>query len=103
MIGRGAFGNPFLFEQAKAALEGRDIPPLPGVAERFDTAVRQIELSARYRNERTALLEARRHGCWYLKGVPYANYYMEQIGNMETLEDLYRVAEGVKRDLRDTR
>ncbi|MBQ9721172.1 MAG: tRNA dihydrouridine synthase DusB, partial [Oscillospiraceae bacterium] len=101
MIGRGAFGNPFLFAQAKAVLEGREIPPLPGVAERFDTAVRQIELSARYRSERSALLEARRHCCWYLKGVPYANYYKEQIVKMETLEDLYRVAEGVKRDLRD--
>ena len=101
MIGRGAFGNPFLFAQARAALEGREIPPLPGVAERFATAVRQIELSARYRSERSALLEARRHCCWYLKGVPYANYYKEQIVKMETLEDLYRVAEGVKRDLRD--
>ena len=101
MIGRGAFGNPFLFAQARAALEGREIPPLPGVAERFATAVRQIELSARYRSERSALLDARRHCCWYLKGVPYANYYKEQIVKMETLEDLYRIAEGVKRDLRD--
>ena len=101
MIGRGAFGNPFLFAQAKAALEGREVPPLPSVAERFAVAVRQIELSAKYRNERTALLEARRHCCWYLKGVPYANYYKEQIVKMETLDDLYRVAEGVKRDLHD--
>ncbi|MBR3561237.1 MAG: tRNA dihydrouridine synthase DusB [Oscillospiraceae bacterium] len=101
MIGRGAFGNPFLFERAQAALDGREVPPLPPVAERFAVAVRQIELSARYRNERTALLEARRHCCWYLKGVPYANYYKEQIVKMETLEDLYKVAEGVKRDLRD--
>ena len=101
MIGRGAFGNPWLFEQAAAALDGREIPPLPPVAERFDTAVRQIELSAGYRDERVALLEARRHCCWYLKGVPYANYYKEQIVKMETLEDLYRVAEGVRRDLHD--
>jgi len=101
MIGRGAFGNPFLFARAKAALEGREIPPLPPVAERFDLAVRQIELSAAYRNERTAVLEARRHCCWYLKGVPYANYYKEQIVKMETLDDLRRIAAGVRRDLRD--
>ena len=101
MIGRGAFGNPWIFERAAAAVEGRHVPPLPSVAERFDTAVRQIELSAHYRDERVALLEARRHCCWYLKGVPYANYYKEQIVKMETLDDLYRVAEGVRRDLRD--
>lgn len=100
MIGRGSFGNPWIFEQAKAALEGRDIPPLPPVAERFDVAVRQIERSARYRGERVALLEARRHCCWYLKGVAHANDYKEQIVRMETLDDLYRVAAGVKRDLR---
>ncbi|MBE7004364.1 MAG: tRNA dihydrouridine synthase DusB [Ruminococcaceae bacterium] len=101
MIGRGAFGDPWLFEQAEAALAGREIPPRPCVAERFDTAVRQIELSAGYRNERTAVLEARRHCCWYLKGVPYANYYKEQIVRAETLDDLRRIAAGVRRDLHD--
>lgn len=101
MIGRGSFGNPWIFAQAKAALEGRDIPPLPSLAERCDTLVRQIEKSAQYRSERVALLEARRHYCWYLKGVSHANYYKEQIVKMETLEDLYRVTAGIKRDLHD--
>lgn len=101
MIGRGSFGNPWLFAQAKAALEGEEIPALPPLAERCDTLVRQIEKSARYRNERVALLEARRHYCWYLKGISHANYYKEQIVKMETLEDLYRVTAGIKRDLHD--
>jgi len=101
MIGRGSFGNPWLFAQAKAALNGEEIPPLPPLAERCDTLVRQIEKSAEYRNERVALLEARRHYCWYLKGVSHANYYKEQIVKMETLEDLYRVTAGIKRDLHD--
>ena len=52
-----------------------------------------------FRNEKVALLEARRHYCWYLKGVSHANYYKEQIVRLTTLEELYRVAEGVKRDL----
>ena len=38
---------------------------------------------------------------WYLKGVKYANYYKDQINHMETLEDLYRVTAGIKRDLSD--
>ena len=63
--------------------------------------VRQIERSAEFRNEKVALLEARRHYCWYLKGVKYANYYKDQINHMETLEDLYRVTAGIKRDLSD--
>ena len=99
MIGRGCFGNPWLFQQAKAALSGEPIPPLPPLSERCDTAVRQFELAARYKGERVAVLEARRHYCWYLKGVPHSNYYKEQIVQMNTLEDVYRVTKGIKRDL----
>ena len=99
MIGRGCFGNPWLFQQAKAALEGAPIPPPPPLAERGDTAVRQFELAAQYRGERGAVLEARRHYCWYLKGVPHSGYYKEQIVQMSTLEDVYRVTAGIKRDL----
>ena len=62
-------------------------------------AVQQFELAARYKGERVAVLEARRHYCWYLKGVPHSNYYKEQIVQMNTLEDVYRVTKGIKRDL----
>lgn len=100
MIARGCFGNPWLFAQAAAVLEGRPVPPLPPLSQRCDTAVRQIELSAALRGERVAVLEARRHYCWYLKGVPHAGYYKEQIVRMNTLEDVYQVTKGIKRDLR---
>ena len=99
MIGRGCFGNPWLFQQAQAALEGQPIPPLPPLRERWDTAVRQIQLAVEDKGEHIALLEARKQLCWYLKGVSHANYYKEQIVRLTTLEELYRVAEGVKRDL----
>ena len=100
MIGRGAFGNPWIFAQAKAALEGREIPPLPPLHERCDTAVHQIELAMEDKGEHIAVLEARRHYAWYLKGVSHANYYKEQIVRMNTMEDVYRVTEGIKRDLK---
>ena len=100
MIGRGCFGNPWLFQQAKAVLEGQPVPPLPSLAQRCDTAVRQIELAAQQRGERVAVLEARRHYCWYLKGVAHAGYYKEQIVRMNTLEDVYEITTGIKRDLR---
>lgn len=100
MIGRGCFGNPWLFNQAKAVLEGRPIPPLPPLSERCDTAVRQIELAAAQRGEHIAVLEARKQYCWYLKGIPYAGYYKEQIVHMNTLQDVYQVTKGIKRDLK---
>ena len=99
MIGRGVFGNPWLFAQCRAALEGREIPPMPPLAERCDTAVRQFQLSAANKGEKIACLEARRHYAWYLKGVPHAGYYKEQIVKITTLADVYRVTAGIKRDL----
>ena len=101
MIGRGCFGNPWLFQRAQATLEGREIPPLPPLAERCDTAVRQFTLSAAQKGEHIACLEARKHYAWYLKGVPHAGYYKEQISHVSTLEDIYKVTAGIKRDLRD--
>ena len=99
MIGRGCFGNPWIFAQAQALLEGKEMPPLPPLSERCDIAVRQFELAAAAKGERVAILEARRHYCWYLKGVSHSGYYKEQIVKMNTLEDVYQVTKGIKRDL----
>ena len=99
MIGRGSFGNPWLFQQAAAALAGEPVPERPPLGERCDAAVRQIELAAAYNCEKVAVLCARRHYAWYLKGVPHAAYYREKIVHMETLEDVRRVTDGIKRDL----
>ena len=99
MIGRGCFGNPWLFTGAKAAIEGREIPPLPPLAQRCDTAVRQFELARQNKGEKIACLEARKHYAWYLKGVPYAGYWKKEICQIQTMEDIYRVTEGIKNDL----
>ncbi len=101
MIGRGSFGNPWLFRECAAALAGELVPARPPLAERCDTAVRQIELAAQYNCERVAVLTARRHYAWYLKGVPHAAYYREQIVRLESLEDVYRLTRDIKRDLHD--
>ncbi len=101
MIGRGIFGNPWIFAQANALLRGEEVPPMPPLSERCDTVVRQIELAAQsQKGEKVAVLEARRHYCWYLKGVSHSGYYKEQIVKMNTLEDVYAVTKGIKRDLR---
>ena len=60
---------------------------------------RMLELAARDKGEHIAILEARKQYAWYLKGVPHAGYYKEQIVRMNTLEDVYRVTEGIRRDL----
>jgi len=100
MIGRGAFGNPWIFSQAKAALNGEPVPPTPPLDERIDTAVGQFELAKIIKGERIACLEARKHFAWYLKGVPRAGFYRDKISKIETMADIYKISEEIKRELR---
>ncbi len=99
MIGRGAFGNPWIFSQTQALLEGRDAPPLPPLAIRLETALRQIRLAAGDKGEHVACLEARRHLGWYLRGVPHAAYYKQCAVAVSTLADVEEVVRGAARDL----
>lgn len=99
MIGRGSFGNPWLFRQGQAAIDGEDIPPLPPLSERIDTAVAQIEELAAVTGERNACMEARHQLPWYLHGVAHSGYYKQQLVHVDTLEDIRKIAIGIKHDL----
>ena len=99
MIGRGSFGDPWIFEQSNALLEGLPVPERPPLAERIELALRQTELYAEKFGERLACLEARHQIPWYLKGVAHAGYYKQQLVRVETLEELRRIVKGIKRDL----
>lgn len=99
MIGRGSFGDPWIFEQSNALLEGRPVQERPPLSERIELALRQTELYAEKFGERLACLEARHQIPWYLKGVAHAGYYKQQLVRVETLEELRRIVKGIKRDL----
>ena len=99
MIGRGSFGNPWLFRQGQAAIDGADIPPLPPLSERIDMAVAHIEELAAVAGERNACMEARHQLPWYLHGVAHSGYYKQQLVHVDTLEDIRKIAIGIKHDL----
>lgn len=99
MIGRGSFGDPWIFEQSNALLEGLPVPERPPLSERIELALRQTELYAEKFGERLACLEARHQIPWYLKGVAHAGYYKQQLVRVETLDELRRIVKGIKRDL----
>ena len=99
MIGRASFGDPWLFQQVRAAMEGRDIPERPCLKDRVATAVRQFELAKADKGEHIACLEARKHFAWYLRGVSHSAYYKNQISSIATMDDIYTIAAGICRDL----
>lgn len=99
MIGRAAFGDPWIFEQVGAAMAGQEVPERPVLKDRIAVAVRQFELSERDHGEHIACLEARKHFAWYLRGVRNASYYKQEITSMNKMEDIYRIARDIVRDL----
>ena len=100
MIGRATFGDPWVFSQVRAAISGQEYPGKPPLHKRVDVSVRQFELAREDKGEHIACLEARKHFAWYLRGVAYSNYYKEQISGIKSMEDVYRIAEGIRRDLK---
>jgi len=100
MIGRGSFGNPWLFEQGQAAIDGREVPALPPLSERIELAENQIVTLASRLGEHRACMEARHQLPWYLHGIPHAAVYRQELTQVNTLEDIRRVCKGIKRDLK---
>ena len=99
MIGRATFGDPFVFAEVKEALKG-EAYTRPPLSQRVDVALRQFQLALEDKGEHIACLEARKHFAWYLRGVAYSSYYKEQISSIKTMEDIYRIGEGIRRDLK---
>ncbi len=100
MIGRSVFGDPWIFQEAGAALRGEEYPGRPCLQERIALAVEQFRLAEEDHGEHIACLEARKHFAWYLRGVPHSGFYKKEITSLSTMEDIYRVAKDVVRDLK---
>ena len=100
MIGRGCFGDPWIFGRANAAIEGKPEPLLPPLEERLDAAVHQIERLSERRGEHYACLEARHQLPWYLHGIAYSGPYRQALVRVETLDDIRKIVSRAKRDLK---
>lgn len=85
MAARGAYGNPWLFRQIKAALEGKASPPVT-LAEKLNLMLHHAEELVKFKGEKTAIKEMRSHASAYIKGLPNAAEYKEKYHRLDTLE-----------------
>ena len=100
MIGRSVFGDPWIFQEVQASLAGQEYPGRPVLKDRIEVAVEQFRLAEQDHGEHIACLEARKHFAWYLRGVSHSSFYKKEITSLKTMEDIYRVAKDVVRDLK---
>jgi tRNA-dihydrouridine synthase B len=103
MIARGSHGAPWLFAQARAALDGRDEPPEPGVAERFRICLDHARNAIAFeRDTDRAVVEFRKHLGWYTKGLPGGKQLRQELFQVTSLEDMEALLEGyLERHLRE--
>ena len=94
MIGRGAIGNPFIFAQIAAALEGRAYTP-PTLREKMVVALWQLRLAASEKGEYTAVVESRKQFAAYTSGVRGASALRGRMNAITTIAE----AEALCREL----
>ena len=86
MIGRGAFGNSWLFRDAQALLAGRAKPASPDAAERFRVALEHARLALRLQGDtRKTVMEFRKHLGWYTKGLHGASDLRQRLFQIESI------------------
>jgi nifR3 family TIM-barrel protein len=92
MIARGSFGQPWIFTQARALLEGREMPPTPPLEERFAIAIDHARMAEAFEMDpRGAAIEFRKHLGWYVKGIPGSadlRRKLHQVVSLREVEDL---------------
>lgn len=92
MVGRGALGCPWVFSQINAYLEHERIIPNPPVSERMRVMIKHIETLCQYKGDYVGIREARKHTGWYTKGLRGAAKYRQELGALETMEQLHEIA-----------
>ncbi len=94
MIARGAFGQPWIFDQTRALLDGRAKPAPPGVEERFAIALDHAGMAEAYEADpRGAAIEFRKHLGWYVKGLPDSGELRKRLYAVEKFTEVNAIFE----------
>ena len=96
MIARGAFGQPWIFNQTRDLMEGKAMRAAPPVEEKFAIALDHARMVQEYEADpKGAAIEFRKHLGWYVKGLPDSAemrkklYAVESFGEVEGIFDDY--------------
>lgn len=90
MIGRGAQGNPWIFERINHYIKTGEILPEPTKEEKIDVAIKHIKLAVKEDGEYVAVREMRKHIGWYLKGMKHSAKFRDEINRMESVEEVIK-------------
>ena len=94
MIARGSFGNPWIFTQARALLDGGPVAPAPDAIERFAVALRHARMQLEIQgDDRRTALEFRKHLGWYTRGLHGAAELRRELHTIESMAEIEQIFE----------
>ncbi|MBO4740342.1 MAG: tRNA-dihydrouridine synthase, partial [Bacteroidales bacterium] len=96
LIGRAAIGNPWIFEQSRRLLNGMELRQVP-VSERVAVCRRHLLEAVRWKGERTAVLEMRKHYSGYFKALHDFKPFRMKLVSLTNLDDLLPVFDDIER------
>lgn len=95
MMARGTHGAPWLFLQARAALDGEAVPPDPDIHERFKVCLRHARNAIEYGGEpKKAAVEFRKHLGWYTKGIAGGKKLRMELFQVTSLQGMEELLTG---------
>lgn len=86
MIGRGAQGNPWIFNRINHYMNTGEILPKPTAQEKINTAIEHMKLAVEEHGEYVAVREMRKHIGWYIKGLKNSARYRDEINKLTDCE-----------------
>ena len=98
MIGRGALGNPWIFQRINAYLNECRVIPEPDITQKMAVMLRHIQKIIEYKGEYTAMREARHHAAYYTKGMRGSAALRKEICSFEHFEQLEELAYRIVKD-----
>lgn len=99
-IARGSMGNPWLFSEIAARLEGREFVP-PAMEQRLDTALRHVRMMVEDKGEFTGIREGRRHLAYYVRFMRGAGAARGKLNEACTLSDMEDIVGELKKRNRE--
>jgi len=88
MIGRGALGNPWLFQRTVHYLATGELLPEPAGGEKIALALEHLAMLTAYKGEKSGVREMRKHASWYIKGLREAAAVRTRLNRAETKADM---------------
>lgn len=98
MIGRTAIGNPFIFSQVLARLQGEDVPEV-NLERHFEMMTRYLKESVQYFGEEIACRMMRSRLGWFAKGLRNSSHFRKSITHISTESEALQKIEAFRDSL----